>query len=111
MVHYLILKFLVIDTQRILACINLQYADQSLMLAFAQPEIYLYNQQQVNRILPQSERCKLLAWSMHIMVLLDLKISWVLACTWSVSILRITNNLKQVFFLTDHLVQANIQFP
>ena len=68
-------KVLAIHTQRILACNDLQYADLSLMLACTQLEIYLHNQHQVNRMLPQSERCLSIAWSVGIMVLLDLKIS------------------------------------
>ena len=75
MAHCLILTFLAVHVQRILACIELLYADQSLMLACAKLEIYLYNQPQINRMYPQSGKCLLLAWSKDIMVLPDPKIS------------------------------------
>ena len=62
MAHYLILKFLAIHIQRILACIELWYVDQSWMSSLhAQPEICWYNQQQASRMPLQSEKCLLLA--------------------------------------------------
>ena len=61
-------------------------------------------------MLPQSDRYLLLSWSKDIMILLDPKISKVLACIWTVNILDTTHNLKIVSPI-GYLAQANIQFP